>query len=284
MIRDEFLEIQFPNLPKDHQDRSQTESLKTETETPKSQTSFLTLPSELRQDILIRTYHIQSTEAIQRWNDPTDTGRTWLQTRHKTNINTWVKTLHSVNDNIIDDVDYIKTKWLQEVERLPPTYLPHPQPQKWSSLSETDRKAIWTLTQTSEEPWRRIHRKLYLYNRNWYHSKISKDSSFIRGTEYAAHPPWDKQGGPPRTYVEYVVKWWRQGPSRIVWKENSRSHHPSTWERLLDAVDGDIAWIVRTENEYQRELVDAEIAAASGDAPGLFSRIKDCFARFWGLY
>ncbi|TLD36516.1 hypothetical protein E2P81_ATG02298 [Venturia nashicola] len=49
MIRDRFLTLLFPDSPEDDQVQSQIKSLVFETEAPKMPTSFLKLPSELRQ-------------------------------------------------------------------------------------------------------------------------------------------------------------------------------------------------------------------------------------------
>ncbi|KAE9984879.1 hypothetical protein BLS_000962 [Venturia inaequalis] len=259
MISDNFLAILFPDLPEDHQNRSQTENVQNESKAPKLPTTFLSLPSELRQDILIRSYHLTSNEAIQCWNHPIDNGREWLQDFHRTQINAWANTLLLLDEKIIDDVEYVRNQWLEGIETLPPSFLPCCYLLGWQDLTEDERKVIWTSTQTGEEPWKRIHRKLYVLNRQWYYAKASP-RSVVRGYNAAAHPPWDKQGGTPRKDEngQNEAKRWKQGPSRIMWEAFSSSHHPSTWKRLQDAVDVDIAWIVQTEKEYQEEIVQTE--------------------------
>lgn len=208
-------------------------------------TSFLTLPHELRQDILIRTYHATSILAIQRWNDPVESGIVWLVNFHKTKIDEWDNTLQSIDEDIIDDVAFVKKEWLREVDNLPPC-LPNGS-LKWLDIIENEPQAIWTFTQDGEEPWKRIYRKLYIFNRNWKHPKVHKDPDAYLSRSRT--PPWDKQGGQfasdgrPASDKRgrEIEKRWNQGPSRIVWVETSSGNHPSTWKRLQAAVDGDIA-------------------------------------------
>lgn len=269
--------------------------------TPKTlPTSFLTLPDELRQDILIRTYHATSILAIQRWNHPVDNGRVWLVDFHKTKIEEWANTLQLIDEDIIDDVGFVK-EWLKEVDNLPPS-LPNGTLQ-WLDIIEDDRKAIWTFTQDGEERWKRIHRKLNILNRNWKHSKVNKDSDAYSSN--SSNPPWDKQGAQPATDKNgfEIEKRWKQGPSKILWKDNSSGHHPSTWKRLQAAVDGDIAWIVQKEKKYRDEFArlapvtntanpatppsnpQAPNAAAAGNPPVLpLSGILHWLADFRGLY
>lgn len=72
---------------------------------PSQRTTFLALPSELRQAILIDTFTPQplsSTDA-----DFTHTGL-WV----------WADTLRQVHADIKDDVNYVEKKWEQEAEKL----------------------------------------------------------------------------------------------------------------------------------------------------------------------
>lgn len=251
MIHDQFLAVCFPKLPGIH-DNETMASKKT------LPTSFLTLPSELRQDILIRTYRVERFEAFQFWNHPLDNSREWLVDFHNTNVKEWTNKLQSIDEDIIEDVEYVTNKWLEEVETLPPSFLPSRILLTWADLFEGDRKAVWKHTQNGgEEPWNRIHRKPYILNRQWYHNDSGKERfAYVREWDAADYPPWDKQGGAPQenTYDAWKTKRWNQGPSKTAWMESSRDHHPSTWKKLLDAVDGDIAWIVQREKEYREEL------------------------------
>ncbi|QDS74081.1 hypothetical protein FKW77_009530 [Venturia effusa] len=217
-------------------------TLQDESVAPKtSPGSFLKLPPELRQDILIRTYHATSISAFERWNDRLDNGRSWLIAFHKAKINDWANTLQSIDKDIAGDVEYVKAMWLKEVNSLPPC-----DPNgtvTWWDLSEPDRHLIWSFTQNgSEQPWKRIHRRLYILNRNWYHDQVGQDKfALLQGWKWSAYPKWDKQGGAPNKSGDYNAKRWNQGSSKIVWKDTSKDHHPSTWKQLQDAVNGDLA-------------------------------------------
>lgn len=72
---------------------------------PSQRTTFLTLPSELRQAILIDTFTPQPLSS-------TDTNFT------HTGLWVWADTLRQVHTDIKGDVTYIEKKWEDEAERL----------------------------------------------------------------------------------------------------------------------------------------------------------------------
>jgi hypothetical protein len=76
-----------------------------------TKTSFLTLPSELRQAIIRDTY--DENELIEATQQIKDRFLTWddLFDEHELHLEAWVDTLKEVHVGIADDVEYIGKKW-----------------------------------------------------------------------------------------------------------------------------------------------------------------------------
>jgi hypothetical protein len=76
-----------------------------------TETSFLTLPSELRQVIIRHTY--DENELVGATQQIKDRFLTWddLFDEHELHLEAWVDTLKEVHVGIADDVEYIAKKW-----------------------------------------------------------------------------------------------------------------------------------------------------------------------------
>jgi hypothetical protein len=77
-------------------------------------------------------------------------------------------TLKEVHVDIGDDVDYAKEKWLRALQTQ--------REQREQARNRRGRicqrkggESIWHTTREGTVPWLRVHRKLYIMNRSWWH-------------------------------------------------------------------------------------------------------------------
>jgi hypothetical protein len=111
-------------------------------------TTFLSLPSELRQAILILTYDATTSS----WSSKLE--------EHIAKIENWSNTLNDVlNDfhiNLTDDLEYAKSIWLKQLQQTADN--------EWYDLLPKEREAIWHGTRGGISPWRWVHQVLLCLN------------------------------------------------------------------------------------------------------------------------
>ncbi|QDS74082.1 hypothetical protein FKW77_009541 [Venturia effusa] len=259
--------------------------------------NFLSLARELRQEILVESYAYESLEGeavigrtiAQRsiLNDILE--GSWTFTKHMTDIEEWVTALKrsvQYDSNVSGDVDYAKSKWFKDLqterswrEQCAEKFWPalhDPQP------SHTSMKELfWKITREGRAPWARVHCKLYLLNRKWWHetqarndwtakcAEVSRSSGCPRKedgskdvealwlmTDNYISAPWDAGARRRHNSCSSSGEEW-VGPSGVSWDKSGEHHPPSTWNNagpehisIVEAADRDVAWLQQQAVAY----------------------------------
>lgn len=81
-------------------------------------TNFFTLPRELRQQILLNTYDanvLRDPDLLATTQHYTWPPHYW---NHREHVKIWATALREVSSGIVEDVDFVEKKWLENLEEL----------------------------------------------------------------------------------------------------------------------------------------------------------------------
>lgn len=218
--------------------------------------TFLSLPCELRQKILLESYQH---DEIAPWRVALDNEQ-------------WSATLHAIHPTLILDVDYVNTKWVEGVMVVAEQQWSTREPSGKPTMSEEDRALVWTAYWGGTAPWTRVGRVLYLKNHKWWYAGEGSADWHEAMRQFVGDPrprevlgriadlescsSWDENGRirDIRQYMHHQpAPHWVGGASGVEWDKTGCHHRPSSWDEVRDGsgsflslqevADQDIAWL-----------------------------------------
>ncbi|RDI82163.1 hypothetical protein Vi05172_g7842 [Venturia inaequalis] len=218
----------------------------------KPPTTFLSLPRELRQKILLESYK----------NDDKSPWKVAPENQQ------WSASLNSIHPALAIDVDYVQGKSVENMMVIAGQHWCARQPSGKLTMKNEDRALVWTAYWGDAAPWYRVGRTLYLKTHKWWfqgggfeywHGALPSPLATVADRQVADEqifPPWDLQGRArdmhQNSWHETVADW-SGGASGVEWDKTGCRHHPSSWDEVRDvtgspislqqAADQDIAWL-----------------------------------------
>lgn len=197
-------------------------------------TTFFDLARELRQQILLETYDVESDTSPENRDlffpmefDP----KTWKFREHKERIDAWTAVLRKVDDNIdfTEDVKFVKQKWLDQLLVVRDNKEKFME-EKWEEWS-MDPNVVWKMTREGEPPWCQLAGCL--------HSARHFCRRELRVRDLNEVLQFDEDD---------VV--WDHGTSGVRWDMDGWGHRRSDWDTLGVAADQDIKWLTKWIRQY----------------------------------
>ncbi|TLD36515.1 putative glutaminase [Venturia nashicola] len=230
------------------------------TKPTKPPTTFLSLARELRQRILSETYQ----------DDDEAPWRVALGNQQ------WSATLNAIHPALFSDVDYVNSKWVEDMIALAEDKWSAKHPSGLTTMRDEDRAAVWTAYWGDTAPWSRVGRTLFLKNHKWWYAgggcgdwheamrqfdRDPRDREVLgRIADIESFSLWDHHGrirDIHRHMYHQPVPHWPGGASGVEWDKTGCHHPPSSWDgardvngspiSLQDAAAQDIAWLHRQQ-------------------------------------